>query len=268
MERHLKNMTILEKIVIYKKQEITEKKRHISLAALEKCSTVTQKKSARFLKALQNKKPVAVIAEIKRKSPSKGILRKNFNPVAIAKEYEQAGASALSVLTDQEFFGGSDTILKNVRRVTKLPILRKDFVIDEYQIYEAKAIGADAILLIAGILSLKKLKSFSKLAERLGLDCLFEIHTAGELRKTLKVGPKMLGINNRNLKTFETDIRTTETLAKMAPKGVFLVSESGIQRPQDLLYLRACGARAVLVGESLMRHKSPGAALKALLNSK
>ena len=258
-------MTILEKIVAYKKKELARQKNHLSLEALRNHPAVLKRKSTRFLNALRGHNPVAVIAEIKRRSPSKGILRKNFNPVAIAKEYEQAGAAALSVLTDKKFFGGSDEILKQVHRVSSLPILRKDFVIDEYQIYQSKLIRADAILLIVSLLSSEELKRFTGLAAKLGLDALFEVHTALELKKALKAKPKLLGINNRNLKTFSVDIRTTQKLAKRLPKSVFLVSESGIQSPSDLLYLGACGARAVLVGESLMTKVRPGAALKALL---
>ena len=246
---------ILDKIVAHKKKEI----------ASLKAGSAPIRKAGRFYRALKDARGIAVIAEIKRKSPSKGILRKNFKPTEIAGQFGRSGASALSVLTDRKFFGGSGAILKQVRRSTKLPLLRKDFIISEAQIPESVAMGADAILLIAAILSRKKMAELAALASRAGLDVLFEAHTASELKKILAVKPKIVGINNRDLRTFRVDLKTTEKLAPKIPKGVLLVSESGIRDAADLARLKKSGVKAVLVGESLMKEKDPGAALKKIL---
>ena len=256
---------ILDVILKHKQKEVAVSKKRLVLSVLKKEVLSLPQAKPRFLEALEESRGIAVIAEIKRKSPSKGILRKNFDPCAIARDYERGGASALSVLTDEKFFGGSSQILKKVRTVTRLPILRKDFIIDEYQIWESKRMGADAVLLIAGVLSAAKLLKFSALAHRLGLDTLVEVHTEGEARKALRVKAPLVGINNRDLKDFRVDLATTKRLAGLFSKKICLVSESGIQSRKDLVYLEACGAKAVLVGESLMRRPSPGAALKALL---
>lgn len=256
---------ILDTIVRHKKKEVAASMKRASLESLQAKISALPKKRPQFLAWLKKDRDIAVIAEIKRRSPSKGLLRKGFDPVQIAREYQKAGASALSVLTDSAFFGGSLDILKKVRKATKLPILRKEFIIDAYQIYEARLAGADAILLIAAILTAAELKRFSQIAASLGLDVLFEAHTAGEVRKILKARPKLIGINNRNLKTFHVDLRTTVRLAVGVPKSVYLVAESGIRHREDLDFLKRGGARAVLVGETLMREKSPGAALRKLL---
>ncbi len=255
---------ILDKIVRHKRKEVAilKKKRPatVLLKALGK-----KRGSFRFYKALSKAKDVAVIAEIKRRSPSKGLLRKNFKPVALAREFSRSGASALSVLTDRKFFGGSLDILKKVRRSTRLPILRKDFVVDEYQIYEAALAGADAVLLIAAVLTPGELSRFSRLASRLGLDALVEVHDRKDAKKALALKPRLVGVNNRDLKTFVVDLKATEDLAEMFPKRTLLVSESGIFTPGDVDRVRRAGARAVLVGESLMKAASPGRGLKALL---
>lgn len=252
---------ILEKIVRHKRKEVAALKKYSFKAR----ALALGAKKRRFASALAGKKPVAVIAEIKRRSPSKGLLRKNFNAVSIAKAYEAGGASALSVLTDIKFFGGCAADLQEVRRAVKLPLLRKDFIIDEAQIYESRLLGADAILLIAAILSKQKMARFSRIAESLGLDVLFEVHTAAELKKVRGLKPRLLGVNNRNLKTFEVDLGTTAKFAKLAPKRSILISESGVKAHKDLLYLRGLGARAVLVGESLMRQKDVKKALRKLI---
>ncbi len=256
---------ILDKIINNKKKEIAFLKKARPLPVLKKELSSFKFRKNIFLKALKCAKTIAVIAEIKRRSPSKGILRKNFKPLEIAKEYERAHASALSILTDRKFFGGSSAIFKSVRCVTKLPMLRKDFILEEYQVYESRLMGADAILLIAGILSFGQLRSLSRSAQRLGLDCLYEVHTPNEVKKILPLKPKIVGINNRNLRTFKVDIHTTKRLIKKLPKSAFVVSESGIQSHEDLVYLKKMGVKAALVGESLMKQKSPGAALQKLL---
>ncbi len=258
---------MLAAIVHNKKQEITRLKKTIPLARLKKEALALPKKTASFLKRLRRCKGLAVIAEIKRRSPSKGLLRKHVKPISIAKAYEKSGAAAISVLTDEKFFGGSVEILKDVRLAAKLPILRKDFIIDEYQVYESRLMGADAILLIAGILSKKKIKSLSALAGKLGLDVLFEVHSKQEIGKILPARPKLIGINNRDLKSFNVDIAQTRRLLPFLPKGALVVSESGIQSARDIRYLRKLGVRAVLVGETLMKSRDVGQALKKLLGS-
>ena len=252
---------ILDRILANKKKEIDRLKQKSG----DHASGHAQTKGGKFYRALKNKSGIAVIAEIKRKSPSKGILRKNFNPVDLAKQFEKSGASALSVLTDKKYFGGSIEILKKVRKATRLPLLRKDFILDEAQVHETKAIGADAILLIAAILSPGQIAFLSRAALDLGLDVLYEVHTSKDLKKTLPLRPKLLGVNNRDLRTFEVDLKTTEKLSKKVPRGVLLVSESGIRNAADILRLKKNGVKAVLVGESLMREKNPGSALKILL---
>lgn len=256
---------ILSAILKNKKKEIAAAKKRVPLTMLKKRALSLVSRRPRFLKALQKNRPIAVIAEIKRKSPSKGILRKNFSPVVIARSFERGGAAALSVLTDEKFFGGSTEILKKVRIATNLPLLRKDFIIDEYQIWESRCIGADAVLLIAALLTSAKMLKFSALARRLGLDALVEVHTESEVRKAIRAKAPLVGINNRNLGDFSVDLATTKRLARFFSKKVCLVSESGIQTRKDLIYLRACGVKAVLVGESLMKRPSPGAALLDLL---
>ncbi len=258
-------MSILAKIVRHKRKEIEALKRKKPLELLKREVLARRFKKISFERALKNKKPPAVIAEIKKKSPSAGILRKNFDPVKIAKAYEKGGASALSVLTDGKFFAGSAEILKKIRKATPLPILRKDFIIDEYQVWESKAIGADAILLIAGILSGRQMKKFYALAKKLGLDSLFEVHSKRELDRVLPLRPRIVGVNNRNLKTFKVSLGTTEKLARFVKNKAILVSESGIFSREDLLTLRRAGALAVLVGEGLIREADIARALKKLL---
>ncbi len=259
---------ILDKILRYKKRFVLLSKKKKPFKALKEEVLRLKKKKFVFLKGLKKAGPMAVIAEIKRKSPSKGILRKNFDPVAIAKGFERAGAAALSVLTDEKFFGRSSSDLKKVRAATRLPILRKDFIIDEYQVWESRLLGADAVLLIAAILSETKIKKLASIAGNLGLDVLLEVHSPSDVRKALKISAALVGINNRDLKTFLVDLSVTRKMARFFPKSTHLVSESGIQSQKDLVYLKSCGARAALVGETLMREKDPAAALKKLLGAR
>src|SRR3989344_4050910 len=258
-------MSILEKIVRHKRKELEALKKKKPLESLKKEVLGRRFRKISFEKALKNKRPPAVIAELKKKSPSGGILRKDFNPVKIAKAYEKGGAAALSVLTDRKFFAGSAAILKKIRKATALPILRKDFIIDDYQVWESKAIGADAILLIVGILSGRQMKRFYALAKKLGLDALFEVHSKRELDRVLPLRPKIVGVNNRDLKTFKVSLGTTEKLARFVKNKAILVSESGIFSREDLLTLKRAGARAVLVGEGLVREADIAKALKKLL---
>ncbi|MBI3315627.1 MAG: indole-3-glycerol phosphate synthase TrpC [Candidatus Omnitrophica bacterium] len=260
-------MTFLARIVKNKQAEVRRLKRLFPLEALKKQAAGLSKKKARFFSALEKKKPVSVIAEIKRRSPSRGTLCRAFDPVPLARGLEKGGAAALSVLTDERFFGGSLLALKNVKSVSGLPVLRKDFIIDEYQIWESRLLGADAILLIAAILSKEQLRTFTRLARRLGLDALIEVHGPAELKKVLPLKPRWLGVNNRDLETFEVALSTTEKLLRRIPERVFIVSESGIKSKEDLLYLERLGVRSVLIGEGLMTRRDPGRVLKALLKS-
>lgn len=241
------NLDILDKIVAQKKKEVAVLKKKLKIPAS------IAPRAPRFLKTLQNAAGPVVIAEIKKRSPSKGLLRKDFNPIRIARKYEKAGARALSVLTDRKFFEGSVEILKKVRRVTDLPILRKDFIIDPAQIWESRLAGADAILLIAAILKPRELKRLHALAQKLGLDVLLEVHSEADVKRVLPLKPKWVGINNRDLQTFEVDLETTGRLAKRFGKDVFIVTESGIRTSEDFLYLLKCGADAALIGEHLMK---------------
>lgn len=222
-----------------------------------------------FLAALRrpNRGPVALIAEVKKASPSAGVIRPDFDPVAIAREYEAAGASCLSVLTDEKFFQGSLEYLRQIRQAVKLPLLRKDFIIDERQILEAIENGADAILLIVAILEDRQLNRFHALAVEAGLAALVEVHDEAQLRRALKLDARLIGVNNRNLKSFKVDLANTERLAAQLPVNAerVLVAESGIHTREDVERVARCGAKAILVGESLMRGKSIGQKVSELL---
>ena len=211
--------------------------------------------------------PMALIAEVKKASPSAGVICPNFDPVRIARAYEAAGANCLSVLTDEKFFQGSLDYLRQIRAAVKLPLLRKDFIIDERQILEAVEWGADAILLIAAILTDEQLARFHALATGAGLAALVEVHDEAELERALKISPALIGVNNRNLKTFKVDLATTERLAEILFRGAspLLVAESGIHTRADVERLRRCGARAILVGESLVKQGDIGAKVRELL---
>jgi indole-3-glycerol phosphate synthase len=267
-------VTILDTIVEEKKREIERlPQRAVSVADLR---TALQARGGLrdFAGALSRAKEgsIALIAEIKKASPSAGVICPDFDPVRIAREYETAGASCLSVLTDEKFFQGSLEYLKRVRRAVGLPLLRKDFIIDKRQILQAVEWGADAILLIVAILSDAQLQRLHELATGAGLAALVEVHDEAELDRTLALGAELIGINNRNLKTFKVDLATTERLAARARSArkpdrrpALLVAESGIHTRADVERLAKCGARAMLVGESLMRHGDIGAKIRELL---
>jgi indole-3-glycerol phosphate synthase len=206
-----------------------------------------------------------IIAEVKKASPSKGVIREQFDPVAIALDYAAHGAAAISVLTEKRFFQGSPEYLTEIKKHVAVPVLRKDFLFEVYQIYEARAMGADALLLIAAILEKDKLRELLNLTRDLGMEALVEVHTREELDMVLDSGARIIGINNRNLSTFETDIATTVELLKIIPDDKIVVSESGIASRDDILMLRSAGADGFLIGESLMRHESPGAKLAELI---
>ena len=264
-------MTILDRIIATKRTELVQRKSVSSSASLE--TAISQASLANplgFVAALRKqaaaKKP-GVIAEIKRASPSKGVIRANFDPVAIAKDYALNGATCLSVLTDEEYFQGSDTYLREVREAVELPIIRKDFTIDPYQIYEARLMQADCILLIASALSDADLASLYATAKDLGLDALIEVHDRSELDVALKLDPNLIGINNRNLKTFDTSLNTTLDLLAQIPAQTTVVTESGISTRQDIETMISRGVYCFLVGEAFMRQPSPGAALTELFDA-
>ncbi|HEX5056533.1 MAG TPA: indole-3-glycerol phosphate synthase TrpC [Gammaproteobacteria bacterium] len=257
---------ILQTILTRKTEEIVERAGRVSLRELEQC--VAGLPAPRdFTGALRTRGVAgqpAVIAEIKKASPSKGVIRPDFDPVSIAKSYEIGGAACLSVLTDRDFFQGSEEYLQNARQACRLPVLRKDFTIDRYQVYEARAIGADCILLIVAALSDEMLKELLALAEQLQLAALVEVHDRPEMERALAAGARFIGINNRNLRTFETRLETTYELMQMVDEDVLLVTESGIHTRADVTAMRQRGINCFLVGEAFMRAPVPGAKLKEL----
>ena len=272
-------MNILDKIVEQKKREVALLPTRIIAAGDLRDAMLEHGERRDFLGALRNPTSrftphvsrIALIAEVKKASPSMGVICKDFDPVRIAKDYEAAGASCLSVLTDEQFFQGSLDYLRQIRAAVKLPLLRKDFIIDERQILEAIEWGADAILLIVAILDDAQLKHFHTLASEAGLSVLVEVHDEAELERALKIGANLIGVNNRDLKTFKVDLATTERLAAklFAPcithHTPLLVAESGIHTPADVARVAKCGAGAILVGESLVKHGDIQARVKALL---
>jgi len=255
---------ILTRILEQTKITLAEHKRSVSLDRLIEQAR-DQEPARDFAAVLRRPDTVNIIAEAKKASPSKGIIRADFDPVNIARCYEENGAGAISILTEEHFFQGHLDYLKDIRRSVTIPLLRKDFIIDPYQVYEARAAGADAILLIAAVLESPELKTLLHLAQDLGMHALVEVHTEEELKKALNVQPSIIGINNRNLETFSTDIETTVHLRALIPKGIITVSESGIDTPDDIRRLRSCGIHAFLIGESLMREADPGLKLGQFL---
>lgn len=254
---------ILERIVAKKKERLDEAKRILPPDELMSILP-TSTGSGRFIETLR-RDGINIIAEIKKRSPSKGVIRENFDPVAIARSYTAGGAAAISCLTEEDFFDGSLEYLRSVRRVTHLPILRKDFIFDEYQLMEASFAGADAVLLIAAMLDGPRLSDLLRASDSLGLDVLVEIHDREELDRVMNYDVRLLGINNRNLRTFETTLETSLDLARDLPRSVTLVSESGIRTRQDIDRLRDAGFHAFLIGEELMRAEDEEAALRNLV---
>ena len=255
---------ILDEIVAYKKEELAETKRGASLADQKKRAADAGPLRG-FGAALTATGGIKLIAEVKKASPSKGVIREDFDPVGIAATYQEAGATCLSVLTEKKYFQGSLESLGAIRRAVGLPLLRKDFIVDEYQIFEARAAGADAILLIAACLDRRQLEDYLGIAGNLGLDILVESHTVKELDKTLHAGARIVGINNRDLTRFTVSLQTTFDLLQDIPDDRVVVSESGIQSRDDVVRLEKAGVDAVLVGESLMREKDMGKKVKELL---
>ena len=245
-------MNILDEIVAKTKSKLEEKKQGLSLEELSSKIDFENLKETNFKKSLQNKTE-AIIAEIKKASPSAGIISDNFDPVLKSKEYESFGASALSILTEEDYFLGNIEYLKAVKAITSLPILRKDFIVDEYQIYESKLIGADCILLIASILNDKELKNLSEIAERLKLDYIIEVHDEEELQRVQHFSNAIIGVNNRNLKTFDVDINNSAELKKIFEGENIFIAESGIKSKKDIEYLKQHNINVFLIGESLMK---------------
>ncbi len=257
---------ILRKIILRKHEEIAERRSLKPVEALlEQAENAGTTRG--FINALQTgivERQAAVIAEIKKASPSKGVLRERFDPADIARRYETAGASCLSVLTDADFFKGSESDLKAARAACELPVIRKDFMVDRYQLAEARAIGADCVLLIVAALSDSDLRDLNDFAAELGLDVLLEVHDADELQRALKLKPALVGINNRDLRTFDVSLQTTLGLLDQVPADCLVVTESGILSQADVSLMRSHSVNAFLVGEAFMRADDPGHALQTL----
>ena len=259
---------ILNKILETKRGEVAAAQANTALAAMQALAE-SAPKTRDFVSAIRAKIAVgkaAVIAEIKKASPSKGVIRTDFKPAEIAKSYEQGGAACLSVLTDAEYFQGSAGYLKQARTACKLPVLRKDFMIDAYQVYEARAMGADCILLIAAAIDLAKMRELESIAHKLGMAVLVEVHNGEELTLALQLETPLLGINNRNLRTFDVTLDTTLELLPRIPQGKIVVTESGIFTSEDVKLMRNNNVHTFLVGEAFMRQPDPGAELKKVFS--
>lgn len=259
--------TVLEKILARKVEEVAERSARVSLAELENLARAADAPRG-FARALQEQvklKQPAVIAEIKKASPSKGVIRENFVPADIAKSYEKGGATCLSVLTDVDYFQGADAYLQQARAACKLPVIRKDFMIDPYQIVEARALGADCVLLIVAALDDQRMAELAAVAKGVGLDVLVEVHDGDELERALKtLDTPLVGVNNRNLHTFEVDLETTLDLLPRIPRDRLVITESGILNRADVELMEISDVYSFLVGEAFMRAESPGSELQRL----
>ena len=257
---------ILKKILQRKVEENAQRAQKVDITALGQ--RIKQASPVRgFIRAIESKLArgeAAVIAEIKKASPSKGVMRENFVPADIAKSYQQHGAACLSVLTDEDFFQGSEEYLQQARAATNLPVIRKDFIIDAYQVYEARAMNADCILLIVAALDDSKIKQLLSLAHELGMDVLMEVHDRDEMARAINSGARLIGVNNRNLRNFEVSLQNTLDMLDMLPEDRILVTESGIHRPEDVKLMRDNNVHAFLVGEAFMRVDEPGEKLAEL----
>jgi len=260
---------ILKRVLQRKSEEVAERSARVSLKDLK--SQIEQTSAVRgFADAIQSRIALGhagVIAEIKRASPSKGVIREDFRPAEIAASYERGGAACLSVLTDIDFFQGSDAYLQQVRAACALPVIRKDFLIDPYQVYEARALSADCILLIVAALDDAQLEDLAGLAHQMGMDVLVEVHDAEELERALPLATRMVGVNNRDLRTFDTALQTTVNLLDSIPEDRIVVTESGIHTREDVALMRRNDVNAFLVGEAFMRAEDPGARLAALFDT-
>jgi indole-3-glycerol phosphate synthase len=257
---------VLQTILARKAEEVAERRRARPLDEVREAA-MQQGDPRGFTQAIRAKRALdlpAVIAEVKKASPSKGLIRKDFDPAAIARSYEAGGAACLSVLTDVDYFQGSDAYLQQARAACALPVLRKDFIVDAYQVYESRALGADCILLIVAALDDLRLADFTVLGLELGMDVLVEVHDLDELERALQVPAPLLGINNRNLRTFDVSLDTTLDMRDAVPADRILVTESGIATRDDVARMRDAGVGTFLVGETFMRHADPGKALREL----
>lgn len=262
--------TVLKKIVARKYEEVEERSAECSLGQLEQ--QIKQQKGGAtdprgFVASMEDSLKAgrsAVIAEVKKASPSKGVLRDPFEPAEIATSYQEGGASCLSVLTDADFFQGCEAYLQQARAACDLPVIRKDFIVEPYQVFEARAIGADCILLIASCLEDAQMDELNRLAQRLGMDVLVEVHDGEELERSLRLDNRLMGINNRNLHTFEVSLQTTYDLLREIPANRIVVTESGILHSEDVIAMREHKVNSFLVGEAFMRAEDPGSKLKAL----
>lgn len=255
---------ILDRIVAARRDDLARAKADVSLSALERMPVFAEKRRG-FTAALRSARSPAIIAELKKASPSRGVIRADFDPLAIARSYAVGGAAALSVLTEERFFQGSVGFLAPIRAVVDLPLLRKDFLIDPYQVVEARAFGADAVLLIVALLDDPLLADLLAAARAAGLDALVEVHTENEADRALAAGARLIGVNNRDLSTFETTLATAERLRPRLAGDIVTVAESGIESAADVRRLSLCGYDAFLIGESLMRAPDPGVALRDLV---
>ena len=257
---------ILEKILRRKREEIAERSNTVSIEEL-KMQAAKADPVRGFIASIEQRivdNKAAVIAEIKKASPSKGVLRENFDPAAIASSYDKHGAACISVLTDKDFFQGGEDYLQQARAACSIPVIRKDFIIDPYQVYEARAINADCILLIVAALNDAALQELLDLAHALGMDVLMEVHDEEELQRALKTGARLIGINNRNLRTFDTSLSTTIDMLDKIPEDRIVVTESGIHTPDDVKLMRDNNVHTFLVGEAFMKADEPGSKLAEL----
>ncbi len=260
---------ILNEILIQKRKDLDELKQRMPLARLQRIIEKAERPKPRsFRNALLSTHHLNIIAELKKASPSEGVLRENFQPLRIATLYEYAGACAISVLTESHFFKGRPSYLKTVRQVTKLPLLRKDFIFDRFQIYETALLEADAFLLIASILSEEELKELIDLGKELQMDALVEVHSDSELKKAVEAGATTIGINNRDLKTLKVDPERAKQLIPHIPKGTAIVVESGLTTHDELMMYKSLGANAYLIGSTLMKSRDIAATLQKLLGKK
>jgi indole-3-glycerol phosphate synthase len=256
--------SILDKILVTKKREIERQKRSVKLSALLDC--IARRNAPLVLAPALRGKDIRLIAEVKKASPSRGVMRPYFDPMELARAYAESGAAAISVLTDAEYFQGSPEHLAAIRATVGLPLLRKDFIYDEYQIYESAAYGADAVLLIVAILKPEQLVHLMALSRSLGLGCLVEVHNEDELAVALDSGAEIIGINNRDLNTFKVDLHTTRRLRKLIPDDKIVVSESGIRGRDDVIKLREWGINAALIGEALVTARDIPGKIKELMS--
>jgi len=256
--------SILDRILVSKKREVARQKQAVNISCLLEC--ISRRKAPLGFAAALKGDGIRLIAEVKKASPSKGVLRPYFDPMALAKTYAENGAAAISVLTDADYFQGSSEHLAAIRQAVGLPLLRKDFIYDEYQVYESAAYGADALLLITAILEPKQLENLLAVSRRLGMGCLVEVHDEEELKKALDAGAEVIGINNRNLNTFEVDLTTTQRILPFVPEDKTVVSESGISRREDVKRLEGWGVDAVLIGEALVTARNVPERIKELMS--